>query len=129
MALWRRLSALILIGLVTWLSLSRSLVWVWFNANRDALAEAHCVNRNRPELHCRGACYFGKLVRSLDDTKPSQEATVPVFPKTPEYPLCASQYLPGIPALFLREFFLGEPPSFMRGMLLPGPISPPPELI
>lgn len=128
MAFWRRLSALFLIALAVWLSASRTLVWMWFIANRDALAETHCVNRNRPELQCRGACYFGKLIKPLDEMKSAQANTVPSFPKTPEYTLCAFQFFPRIPTLFQRTFFWGAPLYFLRGMPLTGPPSPPPEL-
>lgn len=45
----------------------------WFYANQDSIARAHCVNKNRPQMHCDGKCYLAKKLKQAEQ----QEANSP----------------------------------------------------
>ncbi len=44
----------------------------WFNLNQDKVVELFCINKNKPELDCKGKCY---LAEKLEEAKQTEEGT------------------------------------------------------
>lgn len=42
-------------------------VIVWYQANKDYVADVLCINKDKPELHCNGKCYLKKQLKKVDD--------------------------------------------------------------
>lgn len=61
----RFLPTLLLLVLVSQ-NLLRLGVLAWYEYNRDFIAAAFCINRDRPDLHCDGKCYLQKQLQKLD---------------------------------------------------------------
>jgi hypothetical protein len=38
----------------------------WFYANQSSIAIAHCVNLNKPQLHCDGKCFLSKKLKEAE---------------------------------------------------------------
>lgn len=49
---------------------------LWFYANRKAIAQEHCINKNRPELKCDGKCFLSMKMKEAghhqDENAPLQ---------------------------------------------------------
>lgn len=49
---------------------------LWFYANRKAIANEHCINKNRPELKCDGKCFLSMKMKEAghhqDENAPLQ---------------------------------------------------------
>lgn len=55
---------------------------VYFKINQDKIVAAHCVNKNKPEMHCNGHCHLKKeLERSQiltdDDSSENSQRRMP----------------------------------------------------
>ncbi|NOQ75010.1 MAG: hypothetical protein GQ574_23555 [Crocinitomix sp.] len=66
------LIALMLIGMV-W----QSFTLVHFYMNRAEIAEAYCVNKDKPDLNCNGQCH---LKKQLEAAIPDQEESTTTQP-------------------------------------------------
>jgi len=53
-------------------------ITVWFYANRAYISQQLCINKNRPELGCKGSCF---LKKKLKDVEQNQEQQLPVQEK------------------------------------------------
>lgn len=125
----RRTGLLFLAFLILWQAAFRSVVWVWFNYNRQLLAERFCVNRNKPEKMCRGACYFVKLSARANAEIPGRARSVFPLPEWKEQPpwnnLSDADDYWNIGYALSQKFFLKDF-SFLSEYK-PQPLSPPPE--
>ena len=68
-----KLTALILIPLLLSVGFSRCFVYVGFEVNKKFIALSLCENRNKPQLNCKGQCYFAKKIKQAQETEKSQE--------------------------------------------------------
>lgn len=78
-----------LLLIITAYGVSPLLTIGWFEWNQAALVEAHCVNKDRPELMCGGHCYLSKQLAKTMPTTPAREETSPEI-RVPMFPV----YLP-----------------------------------
>lgn len=46
-----------------------TLVYVWYYANRDVIAEKFCENLDRPELMCSGKCHIQKIIEQVKNDR------------------------------------------------------------
>lgn len=98
---------------------------IWFYANRAYISQKLCINKNRPELGCKGRCYFKRKLREAEEKQnqqtPIQEKqikeTSPCIVHSHSYSIhsiaVVSSYNPEYSCqysyLFLQEIF--HPPS------------------
>ena len=68
---------------------SNTVLWINYEINKEAITEAYCVNKAKPELKCEGQCH---LAEQLTETSPDPASTQPT----------EVQYLPQLP-LFYEE--------------------------
>jgi|LauGreDrversion4_2_1035121.scaffolds.fasta_scaffold193617_2 hypothetical protein len=59
----KQLVALVLILLLSTPYVSRLLSYTSFKANQSYIAATLCGNRDKPEIHCLGLCYFEKQMQ------------------------------------------------------------------
>ncbi|MCS6982311.1 MAG: hypothetical protein N2110_08060 [Flavobacteriales bacterium] len=127
--LLRRSGVLFLVFLVLWQAGIRSVLWVWFNYNRQVFAERFCVNRNKPERMCRGACYFVKLTARANSEAPERGRSVLPLPEWKEQPpwnnLSGPQGYGNFGNALTQKFFIKD--FFFLSEDKPQPLSPPPE--
>lgn len=49
------------------------MIFIDFKLNQESIAEAHCINKDKPEMNCDGKCYLKKqLEKTKKDKKPLQ---------------------------------------------------------
>ncbi|GGH13746.1 hypothetical protein [Mucilaginibacter phyllosphaerae] len=63
----QRLTAYLLIVSVVSANFSRFFVYAGFELNKGYIAAKLCENRNKPQLHCNGKCYFMKKVKQAEE--------------------------------------------------------------
>ncbi|MBC7426102.1 MAG: hypothetical protein H7321_06165 [Bacteroidia bacterium] len=55
----------------------------WFSVNRASIAEQYCVNKDKPELCCKGKCFLDKQLQKAENnnnvTKSFSEQDIPFF--------------------------------------------------
>ena len=65
-----------------------SIIWktvsvIHFYINQDAIAEEHCVNKEKPELNCHGQCHLQEVLTvdtpSPEEQSPAYQNTIPIF--------------------------------------------------
>lgn len=37
-----------------------------FSIHQDEIAAEHCINKDKPELHCNGKCYLSKELKNIE---------------------------------------------------------------
>jgi hypothetical protein len=47
----------------------------WFYANQSSIAMAHCVNLNKPQLHCDGKCFLAKKLKEAEKENAAGQST------------------------------------------------------
>ena len=62
-----RLTAYLLIVSLVSANFSRFFVYAGFELNKDYIATKLCENRNKPQLHCNGKCYFMKKIKQAEE--------------------------------------------------------------
>ncbi|TWR26438.1 hypothetical protein FPZ43_14845 [Mucilaginibacter pallidiroseus] len=68
----KRLTAYLLIVALLSANFSRLFVYAGFELNKDYIAANLCVNRNKPQLHCNGKCYFMKKIKQAEQKDKSE---------------------------------------------------------
>lgn len=71
----------------------------WYRINQEQIAEKYCVNKDKPELRCKGKCH---LKKQMDKTQQdgSQDKRVA---ETGEWTVFL---VPSVPSISLRSFFV-----------------------
>ncbi len=41
----------------------------WFNLNQDKVVELFCINKNKPELDCKGKCYLAEKLKEVNQNE------------------------------------------------------------
>lgn len=68
----QRLTAYLLIVSLVSANFSRFFVYAGFELNRNYIATKLCENRNKPQLHCNGKCYFMKKLKQAEDKQDTE---------------------------------------------------------
>lgn len=103
-----------------------TLTLVNFEAQREAITALFCINKEKPELNCKGLCYLKKQIKADEDAhseKPQSrvELTNPVFiitdflanPSPPTVPLFKHQFSYIIPSFSGGSMTIFHPPKFI----------------
>ncbi|WP_129715767.1 hypothetical protein [Pedobacter sp. SYP-B3415] len=68
----RKSVAILLLFAVLTAQFSMSFVFAGFELNRDYIAKTLCVNRDKPELNCKGKCFLMDKVRKAQQKEDQQ---------------------------------------------------------
>jgi hypothetical protein len=68
----RKIIAILLLTSFTLQLCNRVGIIAWFNLNQDKVVELFCINKDKPELDCKGKCY---LAEKLEEAKQTEEGT------------------------------------------------------
>ncbi|RYU90474.1 hypothetical protein EWM62_07395 [Mucilaginibacter terrigena] len=69
----QRLTAYLLIVSLVSANFSRFFIYAGFELNRNYIATKLCENRDKPQLHCNGKCYFMKKVKQAQEKQNTDE--------------------------------------------------------
>ncbi|MET3981308.1 hypothetical protein ABIB62_003830 [Mucilaginibacter sp. UYP25] len=69
----QRLTAYLLIVSMVSANFSRLFIYAGFELNRNYIATKLCENRNKPQLHCNGKCYFMKKVKQAEEKQNTED--------------------------------------------------------
>ena len=100
----RRLFVMLVLGALCFQCMAQLGIRAWFSLNRAAITEAFCINKEQPELDCRGSCLLRK--------KLAEHAHQPDAGAMKHQPEFAFFLLPEPPAPAASRWF--EPPLFYK---------------
>jgi len=72
--MFKRCTILLLITCILASNFNTLLVSTGFKLNQKYIAENLCENRDKPQLHCNGKCYFMKKIKQAQDKEKSDDA-------------------------------------------------------
>lgn len=72
----RQAAAYILVLLICVQSFYQAGLVSWFYANQSAIAIAHCVNLNKPQLHCNGKCFLAKKLKDAEKENAAGQSSI-----------------------------------------------------
>lgn len=55
-------------------------VWVYYEFNIDSLTEEFCINKDKPELDCKGKCQIKKILMEDNQTPANNQEVVHYLP-------------------------------------------------
>lgn len=67
-----RLIAILWVLLIGVQTVHQGLIYAYYIANKDFIAQTHCENKSKPELKCDGKCHLRKVL-SVSKKEPIQE--------------------------------------------------------
>lgn len=59
--LLKRSTAIFFLGLLLWQTMGQASFFWWYQLDRASFARRYCVNIDRPELQCNGACQIAAM--------------------------------------------------------------------
>ncbi len=74
--MFKRFTALLLIGLMVMANFSKLFIYAGFEVNQGYIAAKLCENRSKPWMHCNGRCYLMKKIKQAEDKERSAERQV-----------------------------------------------------
>ncbi|MEZ4954586.1 MAG: hypothetical protein R2825_13540 [Saprospiraceae bacterium] len=54
-------------ALILFCSMNNGIAFTFFKINQSQIAELHCINKDQPDLHCDGKCFFKKQFEERND--------------------------------------------------------------
>lgn len=49
----------------------------WYEVNKDYVTEVLCINKDKPQLQCKGKCYLKKQLNKIDNTTNTDNTKAP----------------------------------------------------
>lgn len=71
-------------GLSLLIGFQQAIIVVHFKLNRTIIEQRFCINKNKPELQCHGACH---LKKQLQETENSGSSSISIYPKIDVFPV------------------------------------------
>lgn len=68
-----RVTALVLLVALLSANFSRLFVYAGFELNKEYIVTQLCENRDKPQLHCDGHCYFMKKIKQVQEKEKGNE--------------------------------------------------------
>lgn len=62
----KKILAILLLACVSYQFVAKMGIMVWYEVNKDYVAEELCENKDKPQLHCNGKCYLNKQIAKVD---------------------------------------------------------------
>ncbi len=72
-AMMKRITAMLLLIALLTANYSYFFVYAGFELNKKYIATTLCENRDKPQLHCEGKCYFMKKIKQAVEKEKSAE--------------------------------------------------------
>jgi len=69
----KRITAIVLLIALLTANYSYFFVYAGFELNKKYIATTLCENRDKPQLHCEGKCYFMKKINQASEKEKSAE--------------------------------------------------------
>jgi hypothetical protein len=67
----RKAVSILLILAMSMQSLYQLGLVTWFEVNREYVAAVLCVNKKKPQMHCKGQCYLKKQMQKAEEKQPA----------------------------------------------------------
>lgn len=71
--MFQRATTILLIFCIIGSGFTKLFVFAGFEMNQRYIASALCENRDKPQLHCNGHCYFLKKVKQAEEKEKNDE--------------------------------------------------------
>ena len=94
-----RVTAVILLLIISIPMLSKVTLWVYFFSNRTEIAETKCINKDIPESCCKGKCYLGSQLKKVEEPNQQKNQSLPVIKKFKDIPFEIKEILNLSPSL------------------------------
>lgn len=118
--------ALVLLAACTLQVLYAPALVAWFYLDRARLAEKHCINKSRPELHCQGSCFLSKKIREAERQQQEDEKSSTPLSQWVQLSPCTLPAIMHEPLLVQTdEWSPGERSSHYKSVPAPGIFRPP----
>ncbi len=65
----RRILSIALVLLISWQTLVKLGVFMWFLGNQSYIATTLCINRDKPEMHCNGKCVLMQRLKAVEEER------------------------------------------------------------
>lgn len=62
-----RVSAILLLFILSMPVLSKLGLWIYFFSNRNKIAQTLCVNKDIPDSCCKGKCFLGSQLKKVEE--------------------------------------------------------------
>lgn len=118
----------ILMTLVFTQTFSKWMVVFEYNFNKDFIAQKLCVNKAKPQLHCKGKCQMMKRLAEEEKQNSSDTTNNTFKVSIPEVLFSNEINQPAIPMLALSTFLYNEEPPVFIHRAPSFPIFHPPSL-
>lgn len=69
----KKVLAILLLACVSYQLVAKMGIMVWYEVNKDYIAEELCENKDKPKLQCNGNCYLNKQIAKVDDQAPEKD--------------------------------------------------------
>lgn len=85
MKIWTQIGILSLAALMLMRTLVIPVLCLDYEMRKEYIAKYHCVNKNKPQLHCNGKCYLAKRIAAAQEQE-QRQAERDFFQKLLEVP-------------------------------------------
>lgn len=119
----KRVISVLMIILSLLIGFQQAIIVMHFNLNQEAIEQAFCVNKNKPELQCHGTCH---LKKQLQKTENADSASIGIYPRVDMIPVSVAEFeardfvseIRNNTAIYKETFYM-EP---LREIFVPPPI-------
>lgn len=73
----KQIVAILLLACLSYQFVAKMGIMVWYEVNKDYVAQELCENKDKPQLHCNGKCYLNKQIAKVDDRTDKNGVPVP----------------------------------------------------
>jgi hypothetical protein len=106
-------------------ALGKFLLVMDYQANKDFITELFCINKSKPQLHCKGHCYLKKNLKKAREAEKqsssqNQKVDITLF--------CQALFRIYQPVIFIPISYCGFKPPLYR-FTTPGKTFHPPQVI
>ena len=70
-----RLTSFLLIVVLFSKSFTPLILFIGYSLNKEFIATTFCVNKNKPELRCKGKCYLNKKIKQAEEKEQKQSSS------------------------------------------------------
>lgn len=102
----QKLFAILLICSLGFHSLAKLGIVAWYEINKDYVADVLCINKDKPELNCKGKCYLKKQLNKTDEQQNSQDG------KVVDTKIEIAEYVPASIKYDVQEYYTVSNQSF-----------------
>jgi hypothetical protein len=118
----KNLVIILLLGVMLTQAFAKFLLVMDYQANKEFITQFLCVNKSKPQMHCKGHCYLKKNLKKAEEaekqsTSQNQKADLTLF--------CQALFRINQPAYSLQVSYTGFQPALYRFTSLRKTFHPP----